>query len=125
MKTPTIAIVLCSLLTAPLMAVEPSIVALPSPPATVGTFAGTAPLCALTSKWLVASGAFTDPVTQTVKRACFVYDTATLRFIRRIALTGLTSSLAAEGDVERSSGASLAAQDVEGLAGAVLAAQDV
>jgi len=99
MKTPTIAIVLCSLLTASLMAVEPSIVALPSPPATVGTFSGTVPLCALTSKWLVASGAFTDPVTQTVKRACFVYDTATLRFIRRIALTGLTSSLAAEGDL--------------------------
>ena len=46
------------------------------------------PVCALTTKWIVAIGEFTDPLTNTVKSACFVYDNATLRFLRRIPLAG-------------------------------------
>ena len=98
MKPSLVAVILTALLAGNLRALEPSTVALPSPPAAQGTFAGSVSICALTSKWIVAAGAFTDPVTSTLKPACFVYDAVSLRFLRRIAPGGQVSSLAVEGD---------------------------
>jgi hypothetical protein len=79
--------------------VEPTIVPLPSPPAGQGTFSDRQPLCALTDKWIVATGAFVEPGSGNTVGAAFVYDTATLRFKRRIPITGTIFDIAVEGDL--------------------------
>ncbi len=79
--------------------VEPTIVPLPSPPAGQGTFSDRPPLCALSDKWIVATGVFIEPGSGNTVGAAFVYETATLRFKRRIPLTGTIFDIAVEGDL--------------------------
>ena len=100
MKNTLTAVVVGWLLCGPLSAVEPTISMLPEPPSGQGTYPNDSiSECALTSKWIVATGQFTDPATSEVKQACFVYDAATLRFRRRIPLDGFASDVAIEGDL--------------------------